>query len=69
MGDDIDPGLKERFFFANLNRVALNAKNKTFDEFLKFIPSPMSKRISQELILAKIQAFYMQYTTAGGKIY
>ena len=67
MGDEPDPGLKERFFFANLNRNALNARKRTFDEFLKMIPAPMSKKHSQQVALAKTQAFYLQYTTSGGQ--
>ena len=67
MGDEPDPGLKERFFFANLNRNALNARKRTFDEFLKMIPAPMSRKHSQQVALAKTQAFYLQYTTSGGQ--
>ena len=67
MGDEPDPGLKERFFFANLNRNALNARKRTFDEFLKMIPAPMSQKHSQQVALAKTQAFYLQYTTSGGQ--
>ena len=69
MGDEPDPGLKERFFFANLNRNALNARKRTFNEFLKMIPAPMSKRFTQSVVLAKTQAFYLNYTTAGGQCY
>ena len=69
MGDETDPGLKERFFYAHLNRCALDAKDKTFDEFLKMIPAPMSKRFQQEFVLQKTQAFFLQYTTSGGKLF
>ena len=67
MGDVPDPGLKERFYFASLNRTALNARKRTFNEFLKMIPAPMSKRFAQQFVLAKTQAYYLQYTTSGGQ--
>ena len=67
MGDEPDPGLKERFFYAHLNRCALDAKNRTFDEFLKMIPAPSSKRSQQDFVLQRTQAFYLQYTTSGGR--
>ena len=67
MGDETDPGLKERFFFANLNRNALNAKNKTFDEFLKLVPAPYGRKTSSDNILAKSEVFYMNFTITGGK--
>lgn len=67
MGDEPDPGLKERFFYATLNRAALNAQKRTFNEYLKMVPAPMSKRFAQQFVLAKTQAFYLHYTTSGGQ--
>ena len=67
MGDDLDECLRERFFYANLNRNALNAESKIHDEYFKLTPAPSSKCVYGPVQISKTEAFYTSFTSSGGK--